>query len=253
MEAWINFGRGPLFRLCFALMVLGLLRIFLLTIVGMVAAYRRNPDKIVPWKELVSKTFLWLFPFGKLWSKRPVYSTISFLFHVGLIAVPLFLSAHLLLWKRGVGFAWPALPQVVADWLTVLVIATAVGLFLGRAFHPGARMLSRRQDYVWPLLLAVPFVTGYVCSNMAVGPRSYQWFMLVHVYAANLIMVMIPFTKVAHCILLPLSQFVTGIAWKLPAGAGDRVIATLGYADRPTWVKQPRLSSGRADAPAKEA
>ncbi len=33
MEAWIEFGRGPLFRLSFSLMVLGLLRILVLTVV----------------------------------------------------------------------------------------------------------------------------------------------------------------------------------------------------------------------------
>ena len=251
MEAWLDFGRGPLFRLCFALMVLGLLRIFFLTIVGMVKAYRRNPDKVVPWKDLTIKTIGWLFPFGNLWTKRPVYSMVSFLFHVGLILVPLFLAAHVLLWKRGLGFGWPALPQVVADWLTVTVLVAGLGLFAGRVFHRGARSLSRPQDYVWPLLLVIPFATGYVCSNVSIGPRSYQWFMLVHVCAGNLIMVMIPFTKIAHCVLMPLSQFVTEIAWKFPAGAGDRVIATLGYADRPTWVEEPRLTS--AKAPAKEA
>ena len=60
--------------------------------------------------------------------------------------------------------------------------------------------------------------------------------MLVHVYSANLILLLIPFSKIAHCVLTPLSQVVTAVAWKFPAGAGDRVAATLGYADRPTWL-----------------
>jgi len=66
LEAWLEFGRGPLFRLCFSLMVLGLLRVFFLTVAGMIEAYRRNPDKIVPWKELVANTLAWLFPFRRL-------------------------------------------------------------------------------------------------------------------------------------------------------------------------------------------
>ena len=52
--------------------------------------------------------------------------------------------------------------------------------------------------------------------------------MLVHVYAGDLIMLMIPFTKIAHCVLMPLSQLVTSIAWKFPAGAGDRVAGDTG-------------------------
>jgi len=65
--------------------------------------------------------------------------------------------------------------------------------------------------------------------------------MLFHVYSADLVFLLIPFTKIAHCVLAPLSQVVTAVAWKFPAGAGDRVVATLGYADRPAWLKDSRL------------
>lgn len=227
-------------------MVLGLARILVLTIAGVIEGYRKNRDKIVPWKELVSKTFAWLIPVNRLWRKRPLYSLISFLFHIGLILVPLFLAAHVLLWDNSVGFAWPALSQPVADALTLLVIITAPLLFIFRVFHRGARSLSRPQDYVWPLLLMVPFLTGYICSNVRISASTYSLMMFFHIYSANLIMIMIPFTKIAHCVLMPFSQFVTGIAWKFPLGAGDRVIETLGYQERPTWVEKPRLG-GKPD------
>lgn len=251
MEAWLDFGRGTLFRLAFALMALGLLRIFILTIVGVVESYRRNPDKILPWKEIGKQTLGWLAPVRRLWRQRPFYGTASLLFHVGLLAVPVFLAAHVLLWKRSAGIAWPAIPQTVADWLTLLVIATGVALFLGRAIPAAARALSRLQDYMWPLLLVVPFATGYVCSHAALSPKAYQAVMLLHVYAADLILILIPFTKIAHCVLAPLSQLVTGVAWKFPAGAGDRVAATLGYADRPTWVEKARYGTAQTEVPAK--
>jgi len=245
----LEFGRGPLFRLAFVLMVLGLLRIFILTLVGMVEAYRRNPDKILPWKDMGIKTAGWLLPFVRLTHKRPVYSVVSFLFHIGLILVPLFFSAHVLLWEREVGFAWPALSQSVADVLTLVVVVAGFALFLGRVIPRGARTISRRQEFVWPILLIVPFLTGYICTHNEVGPHAYQWMMLIHIYSANLIMVMIPFTKVAHCVLLPLSQYVSGMGWKFPAGAGDRVATTLGYAERPTWVERPRVATHEAEAP----
>ena len=73
-------------------------------------------------------------------------------------------------------------------------------------------------------------------------PRDYEWLLLVHIYAADLILVLVPFTKLSHCILSLLSQTVTAVAWKFPAGAGDRVAATLGYADRPNWIKDARLT-----------
>ena len=241
MEAWIEFAGGPLFRLAFSLMVLGLLRIFLLTIVGTVDAYRRSSDRILPWKEIARQTIGWLFPVGRLARRRPAYSITSVLFHVGLLSIPLLLAAHVLLWRRTTGLAWPALPQELADWLTLLTIAAGVALFCGRACDARARALSRRQDYLWPLLLVVPFATGYVCSNAAIGPTTYQVTMLLHIGSADVIMLMMPFTKIAHCVLAPLSQLVTAVSWKFVPGAGDRVAATLGYAERPSWAEHARL------------
>lgn len=242
MEAWIEFGRGSLFRFGFSLMVLGLARILALSVVRVVEAYRRSADKAIPWTEVSKQTVAWLVPLRHLWRKRPVYSVTSVLFHVGLLLVPLFLSAHILLWRSTTGLAWPALPQIWADWLTLVTIATAVGLFAGRALDRRARALSGFQDYLWPLLIAVPFATGYLCSNASIAPRTYESLMLIHIYSANAIMILIPFSKIAHCVLMPLSQTVTAVAWKFVPGAGDRVIATLGRPDRPIWVDKSRTN-----------
>jgi nitrate reductase gamma subunit len=241
VEAWIEFGRGPLFRIAFCLMALGLLRSLVLTAIEIAEAYRRSPDKIVNWREVRRQTFAWLFPVTRLWRERPVYSTVSLLFHVGLLLVPPFLFAHVLLWKHSVGFSWFAIPQPLANYLTVIVVVTGVALFLSRVLDSRARELSQPQDFAWPLLLVTPFVAGYLCANLAIGPKTYESLMLVHVYSANLILLLIPFSKIAHCVLAPLSQVITAVAWKFPDGAGDRVAATLGYADKPTWLPKARL------------
>jgi len=242
VESWIQFGRGPLFRIAFSVMLLGLARIVLLTVIGIVEGYRRNPDKMVNWREVRRQTLAWLFPVNRLWRARPVYSTLSFLFHIGMLLVPVFLAAHVLLWRRALGLVWPSLPQRLSNYLTLLVVVTGMGLFVGRVADRGARRLSRAQDLAWPPLLIVPFITGYVCSNASLGARAYEAMMLVHVYSADLILVLLPFTKLAHCVLAPLSQVVTAVAWKFPAGAGDGVAATLGYGDRPIWLKDARLA-----------
>ncbi len=241
MDAWIEFGRGPLFRFAFVLMILGILRILLLTAAGIAGALWRNPDRIVAWGDVARKTLGWLFPVARLWRKRPIYSAVSFVFHAGLLLVPAFLGAHILLWRRAIGIGWPALPQAAADWLTLITALAALALLAGRVGHRGSRALSRLRDYVWPPLIAVPFITGYICSTVTAAPAVYQTLMLIHIYTGNLIMAMIPFTKIAHCALLPLSQIVTSASWKLQAGAGDRVAATLGYTARPNWVEKARL------------
>lgn len=227
MDALLEFARGPLFRLTFAVMVLGLLRILILDIVGMVQAYRRAGDKTIPWRLTIMRTLEWVFPAKRLLHHRPVYSIVAIAFHIGLIVTPIFLFAHVRLWKSAIGFGWWTLPADVANIMTLATIVLGLALFLGRVGVQQARVISRKQDYLWPLLLIIPFITGYVCANLGVAPKTYQAFMLVHVLSGELIFVLLPFTKIAHCVLMPLSQLVSTLAWKFPARVDEDVAETL--------------------------
>ncbi|HLI62967.1 MAG TPA: hypothetical protein VKV05_06180 [Terriglobales bacterium] len=241
MNFWLQLGRGPLFAAAFAVMVLGLARLVLLTLFGVAENYRRSWDKIINWKEVAFQTTNWLVPVGRLWRRRPVYSTVSVLFHAGLLLVPFFAAAHVLLWRRSVGFAWGAMPQRATDVLTIIALLAGAALFIGRVGSSASRGISRPQEYFWLILLLVPFATGFLCSHAALTAKAYQTLMILHVYSADLIMALMPFTKLAHCVLAPLSQTVTAVAWKFPPGTGDRVAATLGCADCPTWLPKSRL------------
>jgi len=227
LQEILDFLRGPAFRFTFVLMVLGLLRILILDIWGAVDAYRRAGDKKLAWGDAFRKTVQWLFPVQRGFNKRPIYSAVSILFHIGLIAVPILLYAHIQLWDGSIGIAWWSLPEFWADLLTITTMVFGFMLFLGRVGSANARFLSRKQDYLWPLLLIVPFITGYVCSNMAVSATTYQLTMLVHVLSAEIIFVLLPFTKIAHCVIMPLSQFVVALCWKFPARVDEKITKTL--------------------------
>jgi nitrate reductase gamma subunit len=247
LDGWIEFGRGPLFRFAFVLAALGLARVLALAIAGAVDVWRDTPDRRLPWKQMALSTLGWLVPVTRLWTRRPVYSTVSFAFHAGMLVVPFVLVAHILLWKRAVGFAWPAIPQALADWLTLTVIVCGILLIVLRVAYSGTRRLSRLQDYSALVLIVLPFLTGYLCAHADLAPGTYRAFFLLHVYSGDLILILLPFTKLAHCVLAPLSQFATALSWKLAPGAGDRVAETLGYADRPTWVEGARLTPARKE------
>lgn len=227
MDGLLEFVRGPLFRLTFAIGVLGLVRVILLDLTGIVEAYRKAGDKNILWGATIAKTITWLLPVNRVWRRRPVYSIISILFHMGLLVTPILLYAHVVLWERSIGLVWWTLPPVWAEWLTIGTIVGGLGLFLGRIGSAGARRISRKQDYLWPLLLVLPFITGLLCATVTLQPGMYQVLMLVHVVTAELIFVLIPFTKIAHCVLMPLSQLVSVVAWKFPARVDDDVCTTL--------------------------
>jgi len=233
MDAVLDFARGPLFRFTFAIMMLGLLRILILDIVAAIQAYHRAGDKTMPWGLVIRRSLQWFVPVNRVFHNRPVYSLFSILFHVGLILVPIFLYAHIRLWAGAVGISWRALPEVAADILTISTIVFALLLFIGRASKGTSSFLSRRQDYFWPLLLSLPFITGFICANLGVGPNAYRIFMLIHVLSAELIFLLIPFTKIAHCVLMPLSQLVCTIGWKFPPETDDKICTTLGKKGAP--------------------
>lgn len=228
MERLLDFAGGPLFRLTFAIMVLGLLRVLLLDIWGMIEAYYRAGDKKIPWGLTILRTFEWIVPVKRVMHRRPVYSVVSILFHAGLLVVPIFLFAHVQLWESAIGIGWITLSPTWADILTITTIVFGLILLVMRSANAGSRHISRKQDYIWPTVLIVPFITGLVCSNLAISPAAYQAFMLVHILSAEAIFVMIPFTKIAHCVLMPLSQMVMVLAWKFPARVDDDVCETLG-------------------------
>ncbi len=228
-------------------MLLGLLRSVVLTAIGIAEAYRQSPDKIVNWREVRRQTVAWLFPVTRLVASAASLQHVFFLIPcratpgspIPMRARPAMEALCRVCMVRHAS-------QFLANYLTVLVVVAGMALFLSRVLDSRARKISRLQDFAWPLFLVVPFITGFLCTNLAIGPKTYQSLMLLHVYSANLIMLLIPFTKISHCVLAPLSQTVTAIAWKFPAGAGDRVAATLGYADRPTWLPKARLEIATA-------
>ena len=227
MDALLEFARGSLFRFSIIIMILGLARLIFLDLYSAYSAYQKAGDKTLPWKLIISRSLEWLVPVKRIGRNRPIYSIFSIIFHVGLLLVPIFLFAHVQLWKKAIGLSWPTLPYIWAYWLTIITIVAAVLLLFGRILSKSSSFISRKQDFLWPILLLIPFVTGFVCSHLSVSPSNYQLFMLMHILAADLIFILMPFTKIAHCVLMPLSQFIANLAWKFPADTDDAVCTTL--------------------------
>ena len=230
MEQWLEWARGPVFRACFVIMLLGLARAVLLNTVSIVSLIyqSRKKGREVAWGPILSATSQWLFPIKKGFEARAFFSFTSMLFHVCIIVTPIFLGAHILLWQRGLGISWPALGNVAADYLTLLAIIAGGVLIAQRVGASASRAISRGQDYFLPVLLIAPFVTGYLAMHPNLNPFGYYGTMFVHVMSANLIFLLIPFTKMSHVALFPGTQLISDLGWHLKAGAGQQVAIALG-------------------------
>ncbi|OGK08143.1 MAG: hypothetical protein A2Y63_02470 [Candidatus Riflebacteria bacterium RBG_13_59_9] len=232
MEAWLEWARGPAFVFAFTFMVLGLVRHVVLTFAEMYRTMRRAGDKSLAYSKILVTTIKWLVPVGKI-RNEVLYSVTSILFHIAILIVPVFLGGHIVLWARGLGLSWPGIPNEVADVLAIVAIVTAVALVVQRVSARPTRTLSRFQDYALPLLIAVPFVTGFLVMHPAMNPFSYEAVLLVHVMSANLIFVLMPITKLSHAAFMPSVQFVSELGWKWPADSGTRVAVALRKEEEP--------------------
>jgi nitrate reductase gamma subunit len=234
MYGWLEFAKGPLFRFTFAIMILGLARLLILSIINGLEAKGKGRDKKLPMNFVWKLTLGFVLPI-RAFRVKPLYIVVSIIFHIGLLLTPLFLFDHALLIDNAISFSWIGLTlsKTAADYLTIITIITGVAIFFLRWSNKASRAISRKQDFVWPLLLLVPFITGYVCGNSAMNPDSYKAFLLVHILSGELIFLLLPFTKISHCILMPISQWVTARSWKFSAQGPEDVRIALGKEGEP--------------------
>jgi len=228
----LELARGPLFRLAFALMILGTMRQVILTIIGYLEARKKAGDKNINTGGLAIETIKWLVPFRYV-KKRGLYSLTSFLFHIGLVLVPIFFAGHIRLWAGAIGITWPALPGPISDWLALLTVVSGIGLIAGRLWNSRSRALSRFQDWFFTPMIVLVFITGYLAAHPQSSPIGYREVMIVHVLGADLIMLLLPFSKLIHCILLPFSRYVNDMGWRFVSGSGEAVLADLGKEGKP--------------------
>jgi nitrate reductase gamma subunit len=232
MESWLVLARGPIFRACLVFMLLGLARQIVISAWQLRGTLKRAGDRVIPYGQVLRTTLEWLFPVRKI-GQRPLYSLTTLSFHVAVIVVPIFLAGHVALWKAGLGLSWPAISNGIATALTIVATLTALLLVVQRAIHRDSRALSTFQDYAVPLVIAVPFVTGFLIMHPAWNPFAYDATMFVHVMSANLVLVLIPLTKLSHMALLPAMQLVSEVAWHFPPDAGAQVGLQLNKGDEP--------------------
>jgi nitrate reductase gamma subunit len=227
MEDWLEWARGPAFIFSFSFMVLGLMRRLALTIREIYRSWRRAGDKTLPCRYIWRSTVKWLFPVGEI-VRNLLFSLTSIVFHIAILIVPFFLAGHIVLWYRSIGLSWKAIPNALADVLTIVAVMSAVALIVQRLAAKSTRALSRFPDYALLLVIAMPFASGFMIMHPEYNPYSYSAVLFVHVMSANLLMALIPLTKLSHAVLLPGVQLVSELGWHWPADAGSKVAATLG-------------------------
>lgn len=152
--------------------------------------------------------FHWVIPFASTSTRnKPVLTIVAFVFHIALFVVPIFLMAHIVMFKESWNIAWCSLAAIVADGLTLIVIFACVFFFVRRLVSPDVRFLSSAADYGILLLVAAPFVTGFWASQQWAG---YEIVSIAHMLTGELLLASIPFTRLSHMFFFPLTRMYAG-------------------------------------------
>ena len=208
-----SFVAGPLLWIAFLVFIIGsLLRAALFFYVS------RKMDKVFyqhfNWKYALAAIGRWLLPLNKDVAKNPIFTICGYLFHLCLIIVPIWYSGHIILWEESrLGWSWSAIPDGLADWMTLLLFAIAIFFLLRRIFSADIRLLSTFSDYFILVVTALPFMTGFFLAH---GPLDSIGFLgdnmdVIHMLSGELMLILIPFTKLSHFILFFFSRASTGV------------------------------------------
>ncbi len=218
-----EFLTGPMLWAAFLIFVIGLARRVVLYIRGLDWRLERvayGPGLKIGMKGAISSVFQWLVPFGThSWRKQPYFTIAFFLFHIGVVIVPLFLAGHMVIMQERFGFSLPALPMWFSDAFTVLAIVGAFMMILRRVALPEVRFLTNWGD--WGILLLVLFVlvAGFLARMQAPG---YESWLLWHIFSAELVLILAPFTKLSHIVLYFMSRGQLGMDYAIKRGGASR-------------------------------
>jgi len=166
------------------------------------------------WKYVFATFGRWMLPLNKDVAKNPVFTILAYIFHVCLIVVPIWLSGHITLWEESrFEWSWTSMPDGLADWMTLIFLAIALFFLLRRIISADIRLISTFSDYFLLIVTALPFLTGYFLTHGTLDDIAFlsDNMQVIHMLSGELMLILIPFTKLSHFILFFFSRGASGV------------------------------------------
>jgi len=218
-----NFLTGPLAWFSFSFFIIGLIVRSTLYIRGLDSDLDRVTYRVNTFygiKEAVRSVFYWLLPFGtRGWRSQPVMAVLVFIFHLGVVFTPIFLTAHIMMLNESWGVSWFSIPDSVADILTIVVMISFVFLIIRRILLAEVRILTKFSDYLMLVIAVAPFLTGFMAFHQF---SNYKFWMIAHIITGEILLIAIPLTKLSHALLFFFSRAQLGMDYGIKRGGMKR-------------------------------
>lgn len=150
----------------------------------------------------------WTVPFvAENWKRHPWLTLATYAFHICLMVTPIFLLSHIVLLDELWQLSWWALPDALADTMTLIVIFCCVFFLFRRMLSPEVRFVTEPSDYLILAIVAAPFITGFLAYHQWF---AYRFFAIAHIVSGEIMLAAIPFTRLRHMIFSPLTRAYMG-------------------------------------------
>lgn len=132
----------------------------------------------------------------------------GYAFHLGLAVVVFLFAPHIRLIQELTGISWPALPSQFVDLAAVVTLAAMLVVLADRIRQPVKRFLSTFGDWTAWVVTFLPVLTGYLAARHLLLP--YTLMLSLHILSVELLLVLLPFTKLFHAFTVWPSRWFNG-------------------------------------------
>ena len=142
----------------------------------------------------------------------------GYAYHLGLAAIVFGYLPHIRFIERLTGLGWPPLPGAVLYPCIGLTIVSLCIALMERLTDPVRRLLSGFDDYFSWFVVVLPLATGMIAIHQSYAPGAAPALPLdalplaVHLLSVELLLLWLPFGKLAHAFLVFASRGITGAA-----------------------------------------
>ncbi|HTY50344.1 MAG TPA: hypothetical protein VMB48_11710 [Steroidobacteraceae bacterium] len=206
----LGFARGPALKVAIAVFCLGVVW----RIVGF-ALLRIRRDLSAPRRALLKTLGAGAWTVGTRSWPHPEFigrtgagEALGYSYHLGLFAVVLLFTPHILFLRSLFGVSWPGLPSSLITIIAVLTLTLFLAVLFRRITNPVMRMLSNFDDYFSWFINALVLVTGLAATAHVGGP--YERLLALHILSVDALLVWFPFSKLMHAFYIFPSRAING-------------------------------------------
>ena len=206
----LTFARGSALNWALVLFVAGIaLRLFEIIGLGrkrdLAVARTHAPGS--GWRTVLTRSL----PAQGMLKRDPITYIAGYVFHLGLLLAIFFFVPHIAFFRSVTGLAWPGLPTALTDAAVVAAMVALGALLAHRLTNPVKRMLSGAGDYAAWAATMLPLLTGYLAYHHLL--LEYTLMLALHLFSVELLLVLLPFTKLFHTFSLFVSRWYNGDAF----------------------------------------